>query len=130
MKLVYPAIFAPAEEGGYTVIVPDLPGCITEGDDLAEAIEMGVDAAGGWILGEMEEGNRYPSPSKPNDIKLKGDEFVSMLVLDMDAYAERYGKRAVRRNITIPAWLDTYAQKNKISLSKITRDKLLELANG
>ncbi len=42
MELVYPAIFTPWESGpGYTVVVPDLPGCVTEGRDLNEAIEMG-----------------------------------------------------------------------------------------
>ena len=49
MKLVYEAIFTPFEKGeGYTVEVPDLPGCVTEGDNLAEAIEMGQDAASGF----------------------------------------------------------------------------------
>lgn len=64
MKLVYEAIFTPFEKGdGFTVEVPDLPGCVTEGDTLAEAIEMGQDAASGWILTELEEGNDYPKPS-------------------------------------------------------------------
>ena len=58
MKLIYPAIFTPCiEKEGYTVIVPDLPGCVTEGNSLINAIEMGTDAASGWILGELEEGN-------------------------------------------------------------------------
>lgn len=39
----------------YAVVVPDLPGCVTECDSLIGAIEMGVDAASGWILGEVEE---------------------------------------------------------------------------
>ena len=62
MKLVYPAVFTPCEqnEGGYTVEVPDLKGCVTEGDDLAEAIEMGIDAASGWVLDELENGNNIP----------------------------------------------------------------------
>lgn len=61
MKLVYKAIFTPFEDGeGYTVEVPDLPGCVTEGDSLAEAIEMGQDAASGWILGELEDGHSFP----------------------------------------------------------------------
>lgn len=60
MKLIYPAIFYPFEEGnGYTVIVPDLPGCVTEGDTLAEAILMGTDAASGWVLDELEDGNPF-----------------------------------------------------------------------
>ena len=49
MKLVYPAVFRPCEEKeGYTVTVPDLPGCVTEGDTLAGAILMAEDAASGW----------------------------------------------------------------------------------
>lgn len=127
MKLVYPAIFTPFDEGnGFTVEVPDLPGCITEGDNLIEAIEMGTDAASGWILGEIEDGNSFPSASAA--LKAPEGSFVNLLVLDMDSYAERYGSRAVRRNITVPAWLDTYAQKNHLSLSKVVQDTLLNLA--
>ena len=132
MKVVYPAILEPFDEGvGYTVIVPDLPGCVTEGDSLAEAIEMGIDAASGWILGEIEEGNNYPAASNISDIKAgTSNSLVTLLVLNMSAYAEKYGAKAVRRNITIPAWLDTYAQKNNLSLSKVIQDRLLEVAGA
>ena len=127
MKLVYPAIFTPFDEGnGFTVEVPDLPGCVTEGDNLVEAIEMGTDAASGWILGEIEDGNSFPAASMA--LEAPAGSFVNLLVLDMDSYAEEYGSKAVRRNITVPAWLDTYAQKNHLSLSKVVQDSLLEIA--
>lgn len=127
MKLVYPAIFTPFDEGnGFTVEVPDLPGCATEGDNLVEAIEMGTDAASGWILGEIEDGNSFPAASMA--LEAPAGSFVNLLVLDMDSYAEQYGSKAVRRNITVPAWLDTYAQKNHLSLSKVVQDSLLEIA--
>ena len=50
MKLIYPAVFYPFSDGsgGYTVEFPDLPGCVTEGNDLEEAFEMAIDAASGW----------------------------------------------------------------------------------
>ena len=127
MKLVYPAIFTPFDEGnGFTVEVPDLPGCVTEGDNLVEAIEMGTDAASGWILGEIEDGNSFPAASMA--LEAPAGSFVNLLVLYMDSYAEQYGSKAVRRNITVPAWLDTYAQKNHLSLSKVVQDSLLEIA--
>ena len=127
MKLVYPAIFTPFDEGnGFTVEVPDLPGCVTEGDNLVEAIEMGTDAASGWIHGEIEDGNSFPAASMA--LEAPAGSFVNLLVLDMDSYAEQYGSKAVRRNITVPAWLDTYAQKNHLSLSKVVQDSLLEIA--
>nr|DAW70646.1 MAG TPA: hypothetical protein [Caudoviricetes sp.] len=127
MKLLYPAIFTPFDDGnGFTVEVPDLPGCVTEGGNLIEAIEMGTDAASGWILDEIENGNGFPAAS--GEIKAPVGSFVNLLVLDIDSYAEQYGNKAVRRNITVPAWLDTYAQKNHLSLSRLVQDTLLTLA--
>ncbi len=129
MKLVYTAIFTPFDDGnGFTVEVPDLPGCVTEGDNLVDAIDMGIDAASGWILGEIEDGNPFPEASPAGSIKAPDGSFTNLLVLDMDAYTEKYGNKAVRRNITIPAWLDTYVQKNHLSLSKVVQDSLLDLA--
>lgn len=132
MKLVYPAIFTPCiERKGYTVVVPDLPGCVTEGQDLLDAIEMGVDVASGWILGELEEGNNIPAPTlRKEDIKLEeADSFISMLVLDIDAYAEKYGEKTVRKNISIPAWLNTYGEKNNINFSRVLQEALLKKAS-
>ena len=127
MKLLYPAIFTSFDDGnGFTVEVPDLPGCVTEGGNLIEAIEMGTDAASGWILDEIENGNGFPAAS--GEIKAPDGSFVNLLVLDIDSYAEQYGNKAVRRNIAVPAWLDTYAQKNHLSLSKLVQDTLLTLA--
>ena len=99
MKLVYPIILYPMEEheGGYTVEVPDLPGCVTEGHDLADALDMARDAASGWILDEMEDGRAVPHASNIADVKPdEPDGIVSLISLDMDAYAEKYGSKAVR----------------------------------
>lgn len=129
MKLVYEAIFTPFEKGdGFTVEVPDLPGCVTEGDTLAEAIEMGQDAASGWILTELEEGNDYPKPS--DHVIVPEGSFSNYLVLDMDDYSERYGSKSVRKNITIPAWLNTYGEKNNVNFSKVLTDALLKQASN
>ena len=125
MKLVYPAIFRPCEEKeGYTVIVPDLPGCVTEGDTLADAILMAEDAASGWVLDELEDGNPIPSAKSVNDITVQPGEFVNLLVLDMDSYAEKYGNKAVRKNLTIPAWLNTFAEKNQVNFSQVLTEAL------
>jgi len=59
MTLTYPAIFYSWDDGpGYTVEVPDLPGCVSEGNSLAEAILMGTDAAAGWVLTELEDARK------------------------------------------------------------------------
>lgn len=45
----FTAVFEPAEEGGYVVSVPSLPGCFSEGDTFEEAVEMAKDAIAGYI---------------------------------------------------------------------------------
>lgn len=128
MKLAYPAIFSPCEEhSGYTVTVPDLPGCITEGSSLADAILMAEDAASGWILGELEDGSAVPQPSALSSVAAAPGELVSLLALDMDAYAARYGSKAVRKNLTIPAWLNTFAEKQHLNVSQVLTDALSAL---
>ena len=87
MKLTYPACFYPCEEkpGAYTVEVPDLPGCVSQGDTLADAILMGTDAASGWVLDELEDGRPAPAASPLEKVVPDEGGFVNMLVLDMDA---------------------------------------------
>jgi len=131
MKLVYIAIFDPNDDGSYTVTVPDLPGCVTEGSNLAEAIDMSIDAASGWILGELEEGNSIPSATPFFEVQLDDPNcFKSVISLDMNAYAEKYSTKTVRKNITIPAWLNTYGEKNNINFSKVLQDALLKQAES
>ena len=128
MKLTYPAIFAYKEKNnGYIVRVPDLPGCITEGDSLANAIDMAVDAASGWVLDELEDGKEAPASTDISKIKHDKNEFSTILVLDMDTYAEKYGKKAIRKNTTIPAWLSTFGDKMHVNYSKLLTDALTEL---
>ena len=125
MKLVYPAIFDPWEDGkGYTVTVPDLPGCTTEGATLADAILMAEDAASGWVLDELEDGKKAPKASNPELVSAPSGSFVNLLVLDMDAYAEKYGSKSVRKNLTIPAWLNTFAEQHNINFSQVLQDAL------
>ena len=127
MKLIYPAVFYPFSDGsgGYTVEFPDLPGCVTEGKDLEEAFEMATDAASGWVLDELEEGNSVPKASGYGEVEKRKNGQVNMVLLDMDAYAEQYGEKAVRKNVTIPAWLNTFAEKQKMNFSQLLQEAIL-----
>ncbi len=130
MKLVYPAVFTAYEDGtgGYAVEFPDLPGCVTGGDDMAEAIFMAEDAASGWVLTELEEGKKAPKASPLGDIKVGPDQFVNMVALDMDSYAAKYGSKAVKKTLTIPAWLNTFVEQNNISCSMVLQEALSKMA--
>lgn len=132
MKLVYPAIFTPYEDGsgGYLVEFPDLKGCVTGGDDLADAFFMAEDAASGWVLTELEDGKQVPEASELKKVKAEEGQFISLIALDMDAYAAKYGSNAVKKTLTIPAWLNTFVEKNGISCSKVLQDALTKMAQA
>ena len=83
MKMIYPAVLTPCKEKeGYTIVVPDLKGCVSEGDTLEEAIAMGTVAACGYIISEIEDGNDLPKPTRQNKIKLKKDQLISLVICD------------------------------------------------
>lgn len=86
MKIVYPAIFTPYVDGsgGYTVSVPDMEGCATEGDDMVAAIENGTKVACEWILEEMKKGKKYPVPRSRESVRLGEGSFVQMLLLEIE----------------------------------------------
>ncbi len=129
MKLIYPAIFTPYfDEGGYDVVIPDLPDCNASGDTLEDAIEDAVNQASGAILSIMEKGEDVPPASDYMDVKLDDpDDFVSLLVLDMGAYSDAHAQKSVRKNITIPAWLNAYGEAHHVNFSKVLQDALLSM---
>lgn len=127
MKLVYPACFY-KEESGYSVIVPDLLGCCTQGETLDEAIQMAEDAALGWLLTALEENEKIPESTEIKNVKLEYENgFVSLLLLDISAYSEKYGSRkSVKKTLTIPAWLNERAERMEINFSKTLQDALIK----
>ena len=127
MKMVYPAVFYPEEEGGYSVVVPDLLGCNTQGETLQEAIQMAQDAALGWLLVAAEEKIEFPKMSELETIKLEREKgFVSLLLLDLETYFKKHGKNEqIEKMVTIPTWLNEKAEKRQINLSEALQEILL-----
>ncbi len=128
-KLVYPACLYPMEdnEDGYTVVIPDLPGAITEGYSLEEALEMAVDCASGWILTSIEDGEDIPKPSKIKNVVLEDKKgFITYIIIDIDEYARLHGNKAVKKTVTLPNYLNTLAEKENINFSQVLQEGLKE----
>ena len=85
-KYYYPAIFQPCEEGGYAIRIPDIQGCVSQGDDLGDAMRMASDAIGCMLDGVEEKD--YPTPSNVNEIDHSKYEnsFVTLVEFDKGAY--------------------------------------------
>jgi predicted RNase H-like HicB family nuclease len=64
MSLPYKMIIYPASEGGYVAEIPDLPGCLTQGDNWQDIFDMIQDAKAAWIDITMQEGRNIPVPNK------------------------------------------------------------------
>jgi predicted RNase H-like HicB family nuclease len=127
MKLCYPAYFYPDPgTSKYCVEVPDLPGCYTWGDNLAEAVLMGVEAASTWVLYHLEEGKYIPQPSPVETISIDKDKggFVNLLALDIGEFAKKFGRQPAKKEIEIPAYLITFADEQHIDISATVNDML------
>lgn len=117
-KYVYPAVFHPNADGSYTVTFPDLPGCITEGKSLDNALYMAQDVLGSWISVAQEVGTPINPASKVNDLTLDNSEFASLVMTNLK------DDRAVRRTVSIPQWMDDMVSEAGLSLSRVLQDAL------
>lgn len=122
MKAAYPIIMTPAEEGGYVVYVPDLK-INTEGETLAECMYMARDAIclAGTVL--EDEGRPVPVPSGELPAHKQG-EIVTFVDVDLEAYRKAREIRAVRKNVTIPSYLNDLAEKSGINFSQVLQEGL------
>jgi len=122
MKRVYPAIFTKVEEG-YIVSVPDFP-LDTQGDSLTDAIYMARDAIGLLGLSLQDDGMPIPIPSDNVDHLLEDGDFVSMVDIDFEKYRKENDLKSVRRNVSLPHWLDALATKDGLNVSLVLQDAL------
>lgn len=125
-KYVYPAIFTSEPDGGYSVYFPDLEGCYTCGDTLADALFMAEDALALILYGYEKDQRPIPQPSKMSDIKVTADSFLSMVACDTLEYRKRFNNKAVKKTLTIPKWLNEAAVAMNINFSQVLQDALLQ----
>ena len=127
MKYAYPAIFTPVQEGGYDVRIPDLPGCGTCGDDMADAIFMAEDAASMWLCDAENNAESIPAPS--TSLSACPPQVVSYIMADTDEYRRKNDNRAIKKTLSIPNWLNTKAIQAGINFSQVLQDALKEKLN-
>lgn len=121
-KYFYPVIFEP-EEVGVSVYVPDIPGCFTQGDSLEEALDNVQEVIG--LMLEDKSPEEYPEPSKPNKVKLDEGQFVMLVAFDKLAYDRKYNAKAVKKTLSIPAWLNNMALERNVNFSNLLQRALM-----
>ena len=132
MTLAYPVIFTQTndEKDTYLVYIPDMDGT-TEGYGLADAIRMARDYIGCRLYGKEEKD--YPIPSEVGDIDPDSGEFsdaghnmVSVVDIDVKEYNKKLDDAPVRRNVSLPSWLNKKATEANINVSRVLQEALIE----
>jgi len=132
MVLIYPVIFTAThdEKDTYLIEIPDING-MTEGYGLEDAYHMAKDYIGCKFL-EVEDNNITPASDitsiNPSEgmFAEAGDSFTSLVDLDLDVYRRSVNNRAVRRNVSIPSWLNKAADDAGINVSRVLQEALME----
>lgn len=121
----YPAVFEEEDGGLYSVVFPDIEGCFTCGNDLTDAIHMATDALALMIYTNFEEtGIDAPKATPIDKVKHKKNAFVSYVLCDTKEYRKKFGKKAVKKTLTIPEWLNRAATKQHINFSQVLQEAL------
>ena len=125
MKYAYTAVITPNGDGTkYFARVPDLPSCATSGRDLSDALDMIADAASGWLTVAEDEGMPIAAPSDQKDIVREPNAILSVIAVDTMRYRAETDTRAVRKNVSLPAWMANQAEKRNINCSQVLQDAL------
>ncbi|MDR1700666.1 MAG: type II toxin-antitoxin system HicB family antitoxin [Lachnoclostridium sp.] len=134
MKKVYPVILTQTNDI-VLVEVPDLE-IFTEGKSMADAIEMARDAIGLKVISYEDDQIKIPEPSKLETVQAEkgtfsneGINYVSLVDVDFIEYRRKTDNKTVRRNVTLPNWLDYEAKKAQVNVSKILQDALMSILN-
>lgn len=126
MAKAYPIIVYPKIDGFHYVEIPDIDRG-TQGADLADAIKMAREALCLWAIAEQDDGRSVADPSPIEAISAPADAVITLVDVDFDAYRRSLDTRAVRKNCTIPSWLNEAAEKQGVNFSATLQQALMQL---
>lgn len=123
MKRAYPIIMTK----GKSHIVVDIPDfdMNTQGADIADAMKMARDAIGLIGIDMQDDGLELPRATDIEQLKAK-EGIVSFVDVDFDEYRRKNEMRSVKKNCTIPSWLNYEAEKQHINFSETLQNALME----
>ena len=117
MKYAYTAVFT-EKDGTVYVRVPDLNGCITTGKDLQDAIEQIEDAMAAWLCVAEDERFEIKKATPQQQIVHKKNDILSIIRADTTRYRAMVKNKAIRKNVTLPAWLAEAAENANLNFSR------------
>lgn len=122
MKIAYPITLTP-DGDFYVVFIPDF-NLNTQGESIAEAMEMARDVIGMAGCYKQDEGKHLPTPSSTQDITVDADTLLTLVDVDFTDYRRKHDNRTVRKNLTIPSWLNEEAEAAGLVFSDVLKKAL------
>lgn len=124
MKLIYPIIITQTGKEDFFVQIPDMD-IVTQGTSLENAIDMARDAISLMAVDMEDDGRKLPDASEISSLKTENSsDIVTLVDADIDAYRRMLDNRAVRKNCTIPSWLNEMAEQANINFSAVLQEAL------
>lgn len=112
------------QDGTFYAAVPDVPGCVTTGRSLSDAIDQITDALAACLCTLEDVGEPIPAASTQDGIPHAPEDICTLIRVDTLAYRAMTDTRAVRKNVSIPAWMANRADQLGINCSKVLQDAL------
>ncbi len=124
---IYPAIFTAETGSAVSVAFPDLPECVTWGENEADALYSAQEALELCLLTREEDGETIPSPSSVQEIATSVGQVVVLVQANMILARAESRNKSVRKNCTLPQWLDELAAREHINYSQVLQQSLMNL---
>ena len=122
MKANYIAILLAGEDGRFYARVPGVNGCISSGRGLTKALENIKDALCTWLCDAEDRNEQLPEPTDVGEVE--DGAVIALIEVDTLRYRAETDTRAVRKNVSMPAWLAFAADKRGLNVSQILQDAL------
>lgn len=125
MRYTYTAVITPGEGKCYAR-VPDITGCVTTGKDIDDAVSQITDALSGCLVVWEDNGLPIPAATSQPEVPHDQRDILTLVSVDTIAYRSQTDTRAVRKNVSIPAWMANMAERKGINCSKVLQDALAQ----
>lgn len=125
MRYTYTAVITPTEGKCYAR-VPDITGCATTGKSVEDAVAQITDALSGCLVVWEDAGLAIPPATLQKDIPRDPADILTLVSVDTIAYRARTDTRAVRKNVSLPAWMADMAERKGINCSKVLQEALVQ----
>ena len=128
MRYQYPALLI-KEDNGFIVRFIDFDDVFTQGQTIMEAVENGEDVLNLMLCDKEENEFVIPKPSSLDTIDTPKDAFVLLIKADTVRYRMMLDKKTVRKNVSVPSWLNQLALRQNLNFSYLLQKALMKELN-